>query len=135
MCLVLEIILSLSPQPRHIGQRFLYPGACNDHGPHVDTMLNPYLLDALSIHEGLAVKLGSLDVMRRLTTCVDGQYGQVVAKFQPNKERRGAFANMHLAMEPTFHPTSGGTLWMKVAHTCLLLRLQQPYYCANNNHI
>jgi hypothetical protein len=42
--------------------------------------------------------------MRRLTTCIDGHYGRVVAEFQAFKGRRGAFANMPLAMEANIPP-------------------------------
>lgn len=63
---------------------------------HAYIMWNPYILDDLSIHEDVAVKLGSLNVMRRLTTCIDGEYGWVVAKFQAFKEHIGAFAPTHL---------------------------------------
>ena len=71
---------------------------------HAGAILNPYLLDDLSIHEDAAVKSGFLDAMRRLTTGIDGQYGRVVAEFQAFKERRGAFANMPLAMEANIPP-------------------------------
>ena len=82
---------------------------------HADTMLNPYVLDDLRIHEGAIVKSRSLDVMR-LTTCIDGQYGWVVAKCQPFKAHRGASVNMHLAVEPSFH--LGGSLAKIVETTC-----------------
>jgi hypothetical protein len=71
---------------------------------HAGAILNPYLLDDNVVHEDAAVKSGFLDAMRRLTTGMDGHYGRVVAEFQAFKERRGAFANMPLAMEANIPP-------------------------------
>lgn len=40
-----------------------------------------------------------------------------MVEFQAFEESGGVFANVFLAMKPTFHPPSGGTLWAKVAYT------------------
>ena len=91
-------------------------------------MLNLYLLDDLSIHDDANIKFEFLDVMRRLTTYIDGQYNWVVAKFQAFKEHKGVFANMPLAMEGNIQPhkwwdfvSEGGTHLVPLAKRVLAL--------------
>jgi hypothetical protein len=71
---------------------------------HVGAMLNPYLLNDLNIHEDATNKTRFLNVMTRLVTCIDGQYGRVVAKFKAFKKHKDAFANTPLAMEANIPP-------------------------------
>jgi hypothetical protein len=54
---------------------------------HMGAMMNPYLLVDLSIHEDVAVKSRFLNVMCKLTTSIDNQYGRMVANFQAFKDR------------------------------------------------
>lgn len=53
---------------------------------HVGAMLDPYLVDHLSIHEDVVVNSCFQDAMRRLTTSIDGHYGRVVAIIPAFKE-------------------------------------------------
>ena len=43
---------------------------------HAGAILNPYLLEDISVHEDPAVKSGFMDAMRRLTMGIDGHYGR-----------------------------------------------------------
>lgn len=61
-------------------------------------MLNPYLLDDLSMHEDVAVKSSFLDAMKMLTTCIDGQY-DMLWPISSIKERRSTFAIMTPTMK------------------------------------
>ena len=86
------------------------------HLHHVGAMLNPYLSDDLIIHEDVAGKSKFLNTMRKLTTCIDSQYDRVVVKFQVFEEHRGAFANMHLAIETNILPYNYSDLVGKKWH-------------------
>lgn len=71
---------------------------------HASAMLNPYLLDDLSINNDGAFKSRFWDAMKRLTADIEGHYGRVVTQLQAFKERRGAYANMPLTMEANISP-------------------------------
>lgn len=90
-----------------------------------DTMLNPYLLDGLSITKMLTLNQDSWTPWG-LTLCIDGQYVWVVAKFLTFKKHRGIFVNMPLPMEGNIPPYAwwslvgeGGTHLIPLAKSML----------------
>lgn len=113
--------------------------AYDDHGcPLCRHNVKFVFIGYLSIPEDVAVKSIFLDAMRRLTIGIEGQYFQVVAKFQTFKECIGAFANIPLAMKANILPhkwwdlVGGGGTYLAHLGECILPQVCSSSSCKGN---